>query len=637
MPVVSRIADIEQADVIPISTTAPPASPAQVPSTESRSPRRIGEEPESDRASKRQRTVETAQSSQTEDLPEPLSVTEPIAGQLPTPSTAPTTAPTVQTSLPVDPALEDTGGDSIQEVDAAQADSDRNVQQEQAAEVSRATSTQGPPKPTRQRKGRASWKAVNQGQGGEETVAEPSINAPAAPKPRVRRRATRATQEETTRERDDSAAQAAALLNRARSQTTDAPADSGSTEWTPTAPPKKPRKPRKDRGQKRKSPAEEGTEGNVAGEAGIAEAERPAKKKRAPRKKKTTAATKPNGEVIEGQEQETQGRGRERSATPEDAEHQIVENDTTVLNALASRHHRIGRMSQREKQMREVNWDEVKEQRQKENALEVPRLKTQQEKAAEEEARVAAENQEQLQRQAPAQRARLVNGRMVIDSGRTAADEDDEDDEDADVVDGDVHEVHDLTRRVTTHSFLRENKRTPKQFMLPGQVKRWTVEMNERFYDALQIFGTDFGSMQTLFKDVTRRSLKLKFNREEKENPDLIKAALNGQRKSNWEEFLGKSGYTDAHFIDPRALEAELEGMREEARPEIEKKKAEAEEIKRQRVLAGLPPEEEDEQQPEQEGGKKGRKKREKRTVQWQDDENVEIVGDVGDEDDYDE
>jgi transcription factor TFIIIB component B'' len=402
-------------------------------------------------------------------------------------------------------------------------------------------------------------------------------------------------------------------------------------EWTPTAPPKKPRKPRKDRGQKRKSPdaqAEEGAEGNEPEDASPAEV-RPTKRKRAPRKPRTPASNGVNGERMEGEVAAQRRRGRERETTPEDAEHRIVDPEETFLDSLASRSFRIGKLSQRERQMREVNWEEVKERRRKENALEIPRLKTKEEKEAEANAQEAAEHEQEQQRQAPAATMKLVNGVLVMDNSaaRNGGGEDD-------VEDGDVIEEHDLTTRITTNSFMRENKRNPKEFMLAGQGKRWNAEMTERFYDALQIFGTDFNMIQTLFKDVTRRSIKLKFNREERENPELIKAALNGQRKSNWEEFLSKSEYTDAHFIDPRALEAELEAMRQEKQPEIDEARAKAEERRRQRRLAGLPEEEEDEAPNgagDKEGGKKKRRQR-GQAVQWEAEEGVEVLDDAGED-----
>jgi transcription factor TFIIIB component B'' len=423
-------------------------------------------------------------------------------------------------------------------------------------------------------------------------------------------------------------------------------ADSGSKEWTPTAPPKKPRKPRKDKGQKRKAPdtqAEEVTEGNEANESGATEVERPAKKKRAPRRKKTTPANGANGEQVDGdgggQDQTLRRRGRERETTPEDAEHHNVDPESTFLDSLASRNYRLGRMSEREKQMREVNWEEVKERRRKENALEIPRLKTREEKEAEAKAKEEAQHQAEQQRQRQVPNAVIVNGQIVVVAQENANGGGGDDGEGDIIEEGDVVEERDLTARITTNSFIRENKRFPREFMLAGQGKRWTAEMTERFYDALQIFGTDFNMIQTLFKDVTRRSIKLKFNREERENPAGIKAALNGQRKSNWEEFLRKGDYTEAHFKDPREMEAELAAMREEKREAIENVKARAAERRRQRKLAGLPEEEEEEGEDgeaDKEGGKKKRKKRQAKTVQWQDEENVEIVGEVGDDEDQD-
>lgn len=59
---------------------------------------------------------------------------------------------------------------------------------------------------------------------------------------------------------------------------------------------------------------------------------------------------------------------------------------------------------------------------------------------------------------------------------------------------------------------------------------KWTAEENERFYEALRSIGTDFTLMTRLFPKRSRKQLKLKFKREERDRPKNIDEALNGPR-----------------------------------------------------------------------------------------------------------
>lgn len=60
---------------------------------------------------------------------------------------------------------------------------------------------------------------------------------------------------------------------------------------------------------------------------------------------------------------------------------------------------------------------------------------------------------------------------------------------------------------------------------------KWSSAESARFYEALRTFGTDFSLMTKLFPHRSRRQLKYKFKREERENPNLVDEALNGPRK----------------------------------------------------------------------------------------------------------
>lgn len=61
---------------------------------------------------------------------------------------------------------------------------------------------------------------------------------------------------------------------------------------------------------------------------------------------------------------------------------------------------------------------------------------------------------------------------------------------------------------------------------------RWEAAETDSFYAALRKFGTDFLLMESAFPKRSRRQLKLKFKREEKECPERIDEALNGPKSS---------------------------------------------------------------------------------------------------------
>lgn len=58
------------------------------------------------------------------------------------------------------------------------------------------------------------------------------------------------------------------------------------------------------------------------------------------------------------------------------------------------------------------------------------------------------------------------------------------------------------------------------------RTKEWLHDETVKFYRCLNTVGTDFSMMLNLFPNRTRRDLKLKFKKEEKNNPHLVDKAL---------------------------------------------------------------------------------------------------------------
>jgi len=349
-----------------------------------------------------------------------------------------------------------------------------------------------------------------------------------------------------------------------------------------------------------------------------------------PKRKRTKKQTAPQpGQPEGGVEGDTEGaqpaRRRGRAPTPEDAEGQTIDPNNTLMNSLASRNFRIGKLSQRERKMREINWDDVKKrQREREEEqlntraarAEVDRQLTEAELAAREAAERAA-----------APQLTLVDGEMRIVQGSGTIDQSGDAGRDFEMME--TVEEDDFTNRINYRSFLRNNKRYPEEFLLPGQGKRWNFKDTEDFYEALAMFGTDFGLMATVFKDVSRRSIKLKFNREERKNPERIDQILRSRTRINWDEYLAASGSKDEAFVNVEETNAQLQALEGEYMQQIEEVKAQAEEERRQRRLAGVEVDGDGGNNENGDGENANRKKRSRkgkeRQVTFQDD-NVEVL-----------
>jgi transcription factor TFIIIB component B'' len=93
---------------------------------------------------------------------------------------------------------------------------------------------------------------------------------------------------------------------------------------------------------------------------------------------------------------------------------------------------------------------------------------------------------------------------------------------------------------------------------------RWFPNDNERFYNALQMFGTDFGMIATfLGGGKSRRHVKNKFYKEEKKNSDKLTWALKNRIDVDIAALEEQRGQK---LKSVEEMKEELEGLREEAR-----------------------------------------------------------------------
>ncbi|KAF2490536.1 hypothetical protein BU16DRAFT_543852 [Lophium mytilinum] len=362
---------------------------------------------------------------------------------------------------------------------------------------------------------------------------------------------------------------------------------------------KKPRKVRKDKGTKRKAP---GTEEN-----GATDDPRP-KPKRVRKKRTATAETEGQGEAGNEDGQEPRQRGRRtRAPTPDDAEDYEVAPDTTMAS-LAVADTRRGKLSTREKQMREIDWDEVKKRR-AERALQLAQNGGANSTEVDERLDQAA-NERNAANDVP-QFTTDADGNIVLNSDSLIRDRRAEAAEDEDILE--AIEEDDLTNRFNMGSHLLANRRDPAE-RIRGPSKKWTITDTNEFYDALTIFGTDFGMVATLFPNKNRRCIKHKFVREERLDPDRIKEALVGRKEPiDFNEYLKRTGKDASAFKDPRQLEAELKEIEEQNQAEVDIARKEYAEIQRQKQLAGADVSGDEGGEGEENGGKKKRERQKKK------------------------
>jgi transcription factor TFIIIB component B'' len=395
--------------------------------------------------------------------------------------------------------------------------------------------------------------------------------------------------------------------------------------------PKKTRKPRKDKGKKRATEVQEEAQGVDGDAEGAAPASR--KRKAKPRKKKnaqqTEAEGEGEGEGDEGQEEQRTKR-RRRVDTPSDAENERIDEATELMNGLASRNIRVGHLSEREKKMREANWEEIKEEQRKRDALhvdhsqreEAERIET--ERKRDEATRLRAANEQVFEYNRDGELVLTEKARTIDQAGAA----------DLEIAAMVTVEENDFTRQTNNKSYLRSNKRLPQEFMLPGQGKRWNAEATDKFYEALGMFGTDFMMVSTMFPGSTRRSIKLKFTREERANPTRIKETLQGRINTDWDHYLQESGADPGAFRDdPDVLNRELAAEREGMEEQIQAAKDAAEEERRQRRIAGIESEEENAEEDNQNGKGKKKRGRKDKTVTFAQEEGLEVLGEIDQDD----
>ncbi|KAJ5768861.1 hypothetical protein N7520_003420 [Penicillium odoratum] len=153
---------------------------------------------------------------------------------------------------------------------------------------------------------------------------------------------------------------------------------------------------------------------------------------------------------------------------------------------------------------------------------------------------------------------RIVNGEIVLDAASLQVDR--HADAARDAGDMDVVEENQLTRKINQATYGKRSK-----------TETWDEEMTDLFYRGLRMFGTDFMVISKLFPGRSRRQIKLKFNNEERKDPQRIKDTLLGPSEAiDIQEY---SLMTNKTYDDPKLIQKELDEEKAKIEEQHEKEK----------------------------------------------------------------
>lgn len=270
------------------------------------------------------------------------------------------------------------------------------------------------------------------------------------------------------------------------------------------------------------------------------------------------------------------GRTRKtRITTPDNAESVRIISSEVLMSEL-TKNLRMGRKSTREAELQEMDQAAKEKRRQhrkcRQNGVAQAPLEDPTNDATEE---TADERLERMASQNRASRAVpntiIVNGQIRIDESslqidRHAAAAAERNAEQLEALD-----ETELTRRVTSSTWLKRDRSGG-----------WGEVLTDQFYEGLRMFGTDFYMISKMFPGKTRHSVKLKFNREEREDPMRIENTLKGERKLvNMDEY---QNVTHTVYSDPKEVEREMEEDRKMIEEEQAIVKAAMDEVLKQRA-----------------------------------------------------
>ena len=256
---------------------------------------------------------------------------------------------------------------------------------------------------------------------------------------------------------------------------------------------------------------------------------------------------------------------RKRAQTPEDAETVQIEPGAVKMADLC-KDTRTGKKSKRETALQARDAEELLKKQQQQiaenNGTPAPAV-------ADESAEPSQPAVVPSETSASVPGVRIVNGQLVLDeSTRTIdrvaiANEARGGNEEVVVVDSLSHKVNSGTY----------GKR--------GRKEKWGEEMTDRFYDGLRMFGTDFGMISKMFPGRSRRTIKLKFNHEERLDNEKIKITLSERIPVDMEAFseMSKTTYREKAEVEREMAEDRKRLEEEQANEKEERDRVAAERV----------------------------------------------------------
>lgn len=254
---------------------------------------------------------------------------------------------------------------------------------------------------------------------------------------------------------------------------------------------------------------------------------------------------------------------RKRAETPEDAEDQEVDRATMKMADLC-KDIKIGRKFSKHAELK---------QREIEQKLKARLTKENPELMTIEENRISSNPtnvQEMVEDPSGGVQMRLVNGQIVVDDRTLVVDRHARAAATAEVME--EIEENEFTRITTSGTHMKRERAII-----------WNWEAEEKFYDGLRMFGTDFEMISHMFPDRSRRQIKLKFNKEEKAYPEKVNKALIGEKVSiDLEEY---KAHTGLEYEDTKTITDEYQKIEEEhAAEEAEQEARAAEEVRKKKA-----------------------------------------------------
>ncbi|KAJ5375497.1 hypothetical protein N7517_007503 [Penicillium concentricum] len=227
---------------------------------------------------------------------------------------------------------------------------------------------------------------------------------------------------------------------------------------------------------------------------------------------------------------------KKREPTPEGAETVEILPNVVKMSELC-KDLRTGKKSKRETELRKI--DQAEEERKKQGGTPGPGTPVKQTEAEQEKAEQPVDWKPQ---NGPIMR--IVNGEIVLDNTSLQVDRH----ADAARAAGDLEDVVEssFTRKINQASY---GKRT--------KTEAWDEEMTDLFYRGLRMFGTDFMVISKMFPGRSRRQIKLKFNNEERRDPQRIKDTLMGPSETI--DIATYSEMTNTVYDDPKVVQQELD------------------------------------------------------------------------------